>query len=261
MPTALSVNLNKLALLRNSRGNSAAPNLIEFALMAIEAGANGITVHPRPDQRHIRPNDVIELAQLCRQYSAIEFNVEGNPFALPQAGKDQDYPGFMDLVEAAKPDQVTLVPDGEGQLTSDHGFDVIADGEKLKPVIERLHTCGLRVSLFMDPDIKQIQATKTIGADRIELYTEPYAANFSSDRHSETLKCYRDAAMFATTEGLIVNAGHDLNLDNLQEFLAIGCIAEVSIGHALTIEALRLGYKNTIAAYRKICQVDYTSIK
>jgi pyridoxine 5-phosphate synthase len=270
MPTALSVNLNKIALLRNSReGNY--PNVLQFAQLAIESGANGITVHPRPDQRHIRPDDVYQLSAFITQYlkqqksdtrniltnssvlknHAIEFTIEGNPFEVAQSS----YPGFMALVEKTRPHQATLVPDSNDQLTSDHGFDLRRDGEKLRPIIQQLKQWGVRISLFMDPDLTQIELAKTLGADRIELYTGPYAASFK-DHTSAQLETYQKAANYAHDIGLGVNAGHDLNLHNLATFLVIGNIAEVSIGHALTVDALLMGYKNTINAYSKICQLD-----
>lgn len=248
MTTALSVNLNKIALLRNSReGNY--PDVVAFAQHAIDAGANGLTVHPRPDQRHIRPHDVYALSTLAANNADIEFNVEGNPFE----GELGHYPGFMALIEATRPDQATLVPDNNDQLTSDHGFDLIKDGHTLAPIIEKLKQWDVRISLFMDPDIAQIAEAKKIGADRIELYTGPYAAHFNGEHHQATLQRYREAALYAQSIGLAVNAGHDLNLNNLKEFLTIPHIVEVSIGHALTVEALEMGYKNTISAYSKIC--------
>ncbi len=251
MPTALSVNLNKIALLRNSReGNS--PDVCEFARMAIDAGAQGLTVHPRPDQRHIRPNDVYQLAELVTHYKNIEFNIEGNPFEPAS----NDYPGFMALVDAVKPDQATLVPDASEQLTSDHGFNLSNDGEQLTPVIEQLQSQGVRISLFMDPDPEQIHHAKHLGADRIELYTGPYAEAHANDDYHISLTSYRTAAITAHELGLKVNAGHDLNLKNLPDFLSIAGIAEVSIGHALTIDALLMGYTQTISAYSKICNMS-----
>jgi pyridoxine 5-phosphate synthase len=248
MTTALSVNLNKIALLRNSReGNH--PNVLTFAQQAIDAGAKGLTVHPRPDQRHIRPSDVYELSALSAKHPSIEFNIEGNPFEEAQG----DYPGFMALIKATLPEQATLVPDNSQQLTSDHGFDLTQDGGRLGPIIKQLHLLGVRVSLFMDPDITQIAEAKKIGADRIELYTGPYAEHYHTELHNRTLAKYRKAAHYAHDIGLGVNAGHDLSLDNLGEFLTIPHIAEVSIGHALTVEALERGYKNTVSAYSKIC--------
>lgn len=246
MATALSVNLNKIALLRNSReGNY--PSVIHFADDAIAAGAQGITVHPRPDQRHIRPSDVDELSEQIKSYPNIEFNIEGNPFAEPLA----DYPGLLSLIDRTRPHQATLVPDNDAQLTSDHGFNLMKDGERLTPIIRQLQQWGVRVSLFMDPDIQQIELAKKIGADRIELYTGPYAKNAQDEA---LFKTYYDAAVHAHTIGLGINAGHDLNLKNLKHFLSIPNIAEVSIGHALTVDALLQGYKKTVSAYSQICQ-------
>ncbi len=255
MPTSLSVNVNKIALLRNSRGNDT-PNVLEFCRLAIEAGAQGITVHPRPDQRHIRTQDVYDVSQLMKQHSSLEFNIEGNPFE--DARTDNDYPGFMRLVEDTRPDQATLVPDNNEQLTSDHGFDLLKDTEKLKPIIDQLKSWGVRISLFMDPDIEQITLAKKVGADRIELYTGPYAEHFGTDKHANTLASYQEAAAHAVNIGLEVNAGHDLDLHNLPDFLTIPNIAEVSIGHALTVDALLMGYKNTVLAYSNLCKLSYT---
>ena len=191
-PTALSVNLNKIALIRNSReGNF--PDVVEHAKICIQAGADGITVHPRPDQRHIRPGDVRALSALVSPMPHIEFNVEGNPFAESIG----DFPGFIELVEETMPDQCTLVPDNNQQLTSDHGFDLKQSGEQLKPIIKRLQNKGIRVSLFMDPDPEQIALAKSVGADRIELYTGPYAAAYPAQDQafSEQLKQHK-AALF-----------------------------------------------------------------
>lgn len=248
MSTVLSVNLNKIALVRNSRVGES-PNVCEFARMAIEAGARGITVHPRPDQRHILPRDVYALAELVAGYPQVEFNIEGNPFE----GARGDYPGFLALVKAVKPDQATLVPDAIDQLTSDHGFDLHQAGVKLQPIIQALNQIGVRVSLFMDPDKDQIQQAQAIGADRIELYTGPFAEAFQSGEFKTVLEGYRDAASFARDIGLKVNAGHDLSLENLSDFLKIGGVSEVSIGHALTVEALKMGYAHTVSAYVDIC--------
>lgn len=250
MTTALSVNLNKIALLRNSReGNS--PDVIEFAKQSIDAGARGITVHPRPDQRHIRPDDVYRLSDWLKGLPDNEFNIEGNPFAPSQGS----YPGLMALIEHTQPQQATLVPDSDDQLTSDHGFDLRQESERLEPVIEQLKAWGIRISLFMDPDIEQIRLARVLGVDRIELYTGPYAAAYSTDQRHESLATYQQAALFAEEIGLTVNAGHDLNLYNLPDFLKIAPIAEVSIGHALTVDALQMGYKNAVSAYSKICQL------
>ncbi len=244
--TALSINLNKIALLRNSRSGNF-PSPIEFARLCIESGCNGITVHPRPDQRHIRPSDVTSLAELCRDHESIEFNVEGNPFA----GESGDYPGFMNLVKTSRPDQVTLVPDGDDQLTSDHGFNLKADSKRIEPIIRQLRLWNLRVSLFMDPDPEQIALASEVGADRIELYTGPYAAALenSSDNFEALHQRYLAAAKAAQLAGLGVNAGHDLNLSNLLQFLRIPDILEVSIGHAFTVDSLVMGMSRSTLAY------------
>lgn len=247
--TALSVNLNKIALIRNSRVTSI-PNVVDFAHTCIAAGADGITVHPRPDQRHIRASDCTELAAAI----AVEFNIEGNPFAPAQKSKYahvSDYPGFMELVALCRPAQCTLVPDGDAQLTSDHGFDLHREADKLAPVIEQLHSLGCRVSLFMDPIPEQMPLAKAIGADRIEWYTGPYAECHSEGHWGDIWKTYREATEAALSAGLGVNAGHDLNLDNLADFLQIPGILEVSIGHALTVDALTMGMGAAVNAYRQ----------
>lgn len=248
--TALSVNLNKIALLRNSReGNY--PSVVEHAKICLAAGADGITVHPRPDQRHIRPGDVDDLSELLKAYPGIEFNVEGNPFA----GAQGSYPGFMALVERCRPHQCTLVPDSDDQLTSDHGFDLTTAGEKLKPIIAQLKAWGCRISLFMDPDIEQIRLAKELGADRIELYTGPYADAYrtGASHLDELFEQYRAAAVAATAMGLGVNAGHDLDLDNLPRFRQIPELLEVSIGHALTVDAIAMGMSEAVRHYHAIC--------
>ena len=239
--TKLSVNVNKVALLRNSR-NLGIPSVIEAAKICLEAGAAGITVHPRPDQRHIRPSDVYELTELLAGIEA-EFNIEGNP-----------EPDYMELVRNVKPDQCTLVPDSPDQLTSDHGWNLIRDGEKLKPIIQELKNLGCRVSLFMETDPEQIERAKEAGADRIELYTEPYARAFEAGQVDQTFDQYARAAAKAQEVGLGVNAGHDLNLDNLGKFCTIPNILEVSIGHALIADALKMGLTNTVKAYLKILE-------
>ena len=242
---ALSINLNKIALLRNSReGNY--PDLLKHAKICIDAGVNGITVHPRPDQRHIRPNDVRQLSQLVTPLSSVEFNVEGNPFADARG----DYPGFIELVEETMPDQCTLVPDVDDQLTSDHGFDLFQTGEKLRPIIQRLQQKGMRVSLFMDPEIRQIEQAKLIGADRIELYTGPYAAAQNDEvLFQSLLHQHREAAKKKKKIGLGVNAGHDLNLNNLPHYATIPGLQEVSIGHALTVDAIEMGLVTAVQTY------------
>ena len=245
--TALSVNLNKIALLRNSReGNY--PNVVEHAQLCIDQGAEGITVHPRPDQRHIRPSDVRQLAALVLPIADVEFNIEGNPFAPAVA----DYPGFIELVDETQPDQCTLVPDGDDQLTSDHGFDLTSSGKQLAPIIQRLQKQGMRISLFMDPNLEQIKLASQIGADRIELYTGPYAAAWGTDQLHAVFEQHLAAAELATELGMGVNAGHDLNLDNLTKFASIPGLLEVSIGHAFTVDSLAMGMANAVRAYREL---------
>ncbi|WP_111641964.1 pyridoxine 5'-phosphate synthase [Marinimicrobium alkaliphilum] len=246
----LSVNLNKIALIRNSRpGNY--PNVVNHGRQALAAGADGLTVHPRPDQRHIRPSDVRELAALVANYPGIEFNVEGNPFADPEG----DYPGFMALVRETRPHQCTLVPDSDDQLTSDHGFDLHQASASLAPIVAELQTLGIRVSLFMDPDIEQLDLAKALGVERIELYTGPYAAAYPSrnDAYDALFERYFQAAVHARKIGLELNAGHDLNLDNLDNFCRLPGLLEVSIGHALTVDALTMGLDNAVNAYKRIC--------
>lgn len=243
---ALSINLNKIALLRNSRSGDY-PSVLAHAHRVIAAGAEGITIHPRPDQRHIRATDAHQLAELVSEYPGIEYNIEGNPFA---AARDS-YPGFIKLVAECRPDQCTLVPDGDQQLTSDHGFDLHRDGERLRPVIAQLQQWGIRVSLFMDPDPEQIALAAAIGADRIELYTGPYAAAWGTPAGAVELQRHTAAAAAAAQLGLGVNAGHDLNLDNLCRYAQIPQLAEVSIGHAFTVDAIDRGLDATVEAYRK----------
>lgn len=248
--TVLSVNLNKIALIRNSRpGNY--PDVISFGQTCIAAGAGGLTVHPRPDQRHIRPSDVYGISKLVKSHSGIEFNIEGNPFAE----KIGDFPGFLQLVDDTRPEQCTLVPDTNSQLTSDHGFDLTKTADELAPVIEKLKAWGVRVSLFMDPDIQQISLAKALGVERIELYTGPYAdAHKNQSANLEELfHTYKNAAIHAHSIGLGVNAGHDLNLENLPMFRQIPNILEVSIGHALVVDALNMGIVNSVKAYKAAC--------
>jgi len=252
---ALSVNLNKIALLRNSRpGNY--PDVVAHARLVLDAGADGITVHPRPDQRHIRASDCRELAELLRtEHAGIELNIEGNPWAGPRPSQRTDvgdYPGFMALVREVRPAQCTLVPDGDAQLTSDHGFDMRQDGERLAPIIAELNALGIRVSLFLDPDREQIKLAATSGADRIELYTEAYAhAVATQTAVAQVLSQYHEASLQATALGLGVNAGHDLNLVNLPAFATIPGLLEVSIGHALTVDGLQLGLATAVKAYQR----------
>lgn len=238
--TALSVNLNKVALLRNSRALGI-PDVLQAARVSLDAGAAGVTVHPRPDQRHIRPDDVRALAQLLAEsYAGREFNIEGNPLER----------GFMDLVRAVRPDQCTLVPDSPEQATSDHGWQPADDGPRLKPLIAELKSLGCRVSVFMDADPALIAGLAGLGADRVELYTEPYAAAASAGAPEAQLERFAAAARAATALGLGVNAGHDLNQKNLAPFLrAVPNVLEVSIGHALFSEAIFDGLASTVRAY------------
>ena len=248
MAVALSVNLNKIALLRNSRDGNY-PNVTEHGRQILELGAQGLTVHPRPDQRHIRPHDVIALSALVKSFSHTEFNIEGNPLAPAK----NDYPGLLALVEQTRPHQCTLVPDSDSQLTSDHGFDLTQSAEVLAPILSQLKRWGVRSSLFMDPDLVQIDLAKQVGADRIELYTGPYAWNFGGEKGRETFQRYYEAAQHAHNIGLGVNAGHDLNLENLSTFCSVPGLQEVSIGHALTIDALQMGLPETVSQYLSIC--------
>ncbi|MFC4159210.1 pyridoxine 5'-phosphate synthase [Chitinimonas lacunae] len=244
--TVLSVNVNKIAVLRNSRGG-VLPDVVEAARCCIAAGCGGITVHPRPDQRHIRPDDVRALAALTA--ATVEFNIEGNPFAPPRGS----YPGLSALIAETRPAQATLVPDGDGQITSDHGFDLRRDGERLKPLIRELKFHGCRVSLFMDAGSPDIELAADIGADRIEIYTGPYAEAFSRGDYAAELARCADTARRARAAGLAVNAGHDLDQRNLGPFLrALPEVEEVSIGHALIGEALYDGLAATVANYLKV---------
>jgi pyridoxine 5-phosphate synthase len=236
--TLLSVNLNKVALLRNARAGHG-PSVTDAAEICLGAGAGGITVHPRPDQRHARPEDVRDLAALIREWPRSELNVEGNPF-----------PEFIDLVRQTRPTQCTLVPDAQDTLTSDHGWDLTAEGERLRPLIRELQGLGIRVSLFMETDAAQIELARAIGADRIELYTEPYARACGTCAESAELQLFALAAQHAHQLGLGVNAGHDLSLGNLGGFCAaVPQLLEVSIGHALIAYSLESGLSNAVSAY------------
>lgn len=236
--TALSVNVNKVALVRNTR-HLGIPSVVRAATLCLQAGAQGITVHPRPDGRHIRPQDVRELHELLRGWPQAEFNIEGNPFH-----------NLMDCVREFRPHQCTFVPDSEGQFTSDHGWDVAAEAARLKPLIAEAKALGVRVSLFMDAAPEAMQAARDVGADRVELYTEPYAAAWGTPAQAEVLQRFTDAARAAQAAGLGVNAGHDLNRDNLPDFLrAVPGVLEVSIGHALISDALEFGYAQTVRQY------------
>jgi len=241
--TSLSVNLNKVALVRNTRHLSI-PSITRAASLCLQAGAHGITVHPRPDERHIRATDVRDLAVLLQAWPEREFNIEGNPLH-----------NLMDraheLMELKLPlHQLTFVPDAQGQFTSDHGWSFPADADQLRPLIAQAHAWGLRVSLFMDADTGTMSAAKDVGADRVELYTEPYAAAWGTPQQALQLKRFAQAAQAALDLGLGVNAGHDLNRDNLTDFLkVVPGVAEVSIGHALISDALELGYCATVQDY------------
>ena len=236
--TKLSVNLNKVALLRNSR-NLNIPSVTHCARIVLDAGAHGITVHPRPDGRHIRSHDVFDLAALIRTHPDAEFNIEGNPFHQ-----------LLDFVRAVKPHQCTLVPDEQSAFTSDHGWNLPKDCERLAPVVKELNALGIRVSLFMDPTPSPMVHARALGADRVELYTEPYARAHATAAERARLDEYSAAASAAATAGLGVNAGHDLNRQNLPPFLAaVGGVLEVSIGHALIADALELGLDQTVRAY------------
>jgi len=244
--TLLSVNVNKIAVLRNSRGGWE-PDVCAAAEACMRAGAGGITVHPRPDQRHIRPHDVHALSTACR--GRAEFNIEGNGFA-PARG---DYPGLLSLVAAARPTQCTLVPDSDAQITSDHGFDLRADAARLRPLIAALKAHGCRVSLFVDADAPDLEQAAHVGADRVEIYTGPYAAAFARGDHGHELEACVRTAERARAVGLGVNAGHDLSQANLPAFkAAVPGLAEVSIGHALIGEALYAGLAETVRAYLTI---------
>ena len=241
---ALSVNLNKVALLRNTR-HLGIPSLTRAATLCLQAGAAGITVHPRPDARHIRAHDVVDLAELMRDWPDCEFNIEGNPLhnllACAQDIRARGLPVH----------QLTFVPDGEGQFTSDHGWNFPADAATLRPLIAQAQALGARVSLFMDADASAMAGAKAAGADRVELYTEPYAAAWGTADQDAQLQRFAAAAQAALDTGLGVNAGHDLNLVNLAAFARkVPGLREVSIGHALIADALEMGYADTVRAYR-----------
>ena len=246
--TALSVNVNKIALLRNTR-HLGIPDVVMLSRLALEAGAQGITVHPRPDARHIREQDVHDLAGLMQQWPHAEYNLEGNPFH-----------NLMPLLDALvgrgqAPHQLTFVPDSEGQFTSDHGWRFPDDGPRLQALVAQAHAVGVRVSLFMDPDPGQMAGARATGADRVELYTETYASAWGTPRQAEVLARFTAAAQAAMAVGLQINAGHDLNRDNLADFLrAVPGVLEVSIGHALIADALQLGLPETVRSYQACIQ-------
>lgn len=240
--TKLSVNLNKIALLRNARGADF-PNVLKFAELCVGSGTHGLTVHPRPDQRHATYQDVRVLSEYTNSLDDIEFNIEGYP--------TED---FLDVVIQARPDQCTLVPDAPDQITSDHGWDVATHMEQLQAVISRLQSHGIRTSIFLDPDPDLVAGAAQTGTERIELYTEDYAKSFGTERQEQVLEQYRVTAQAAQRVGLQVNAGHDLNQENLPLFLTIPGILEVSIGHAITVESLLEGFELTVRNYVKIVE-------
>ena len=236
--TALSVNLNKVALVRNTR-HLGIPGVTRAATLCLQAGARGITVHPRPDARHIRAGDVDDLKDLLADWPQAEYNIEGNPFH-----------NLMDFVRRVRPHQCTFVPDDESQSTSDHGWDLAADGARLRPLIAEARSLGVRVSLFMDPVPRAMAAAKEAGADRIELYTETYARAFGTASIDVVLNEFTETAKAARAAGLGINAGHDLSRENLTAFLLqVPQVLEVSIGHALVSDALELGYTAAVRAY------------
>lgn len=244
---ALSVNVNKVALLRNTR-HLGIPSVTRAAELCLLAGAQGITVHPRPDARHVRADDVQELAALLsRDWPQAEYNIEGNPTQ-----------NLMDFVRRLRPHQVTFVPDSEDQFTSDHGWNLPSDMERLRPLVAECKSLGVRVSLFMDPLPAAMPLVAELGAERIELYTETYASAWGSPRQAEVLAGFTATAQAALAVGLGINAGHDLNRDNLTEFLrAVPGVQEVSIGHALIADALELGYAETVREYQRCIQRAY----
>jgi len=238
--TTLSVNVNKIALLRNSRGHDY-PHLLDFVQRCVDLGVKGITVHPRPDERHVRRQDAYDIGALLADQPDVEFNIEGYPS-----------PSFLQLVSDIKPDQCTLVPDDPAQLTSDHGWDVAANAGLLQDVSGAFREQGIRSSLFLDADAEAVDQVASTGADRIELYTEDYARAFATAKEAEVFSQYERAALRAVELGLGVNAGHDLNLDNLGRFLQIPGISEVSIGHGLVVECLEHGISKVLASYLQI---------
>ena len=243
--TALSVNVNKVALVRNTR-HLGIPSVMRAATLCLEAGADGITVHPRPDERHIRADDVREIAALMKAWPDREFNIEGNPTQ-----------NLMRFIEQYRPHQCTFVPDSEGQFTSDHGWNLAQYSARLAPLIARAHEFGVRVSLFMDAEPQAMAAARALGADRVELYTEPYAAAWGTAQQEAQLQRFAAAAQAARDAGLGVNAGHDLNRDNLTAFIRrVPGVAEVSIGHALIADALELGYAATVRDYLRCIDDD-----
>ena len=239
--TVLSVNLNKIALLRNSRGRDF-PNVVEFARKFYDLGVRGITIHPRQDERHITRQDALDLGRLASDLRNIELNIEGYPSVE-----------FLKLVERVNPTQCTLVPDSPSQLTSDHGWDLTKHLDRVRDTCSRLNSAGIRSAIFLDPEIDQIRIAPDTGTNRLELYTEEYAATYGTKENEEIFQKFKEAAMLAQELELGVNAGHDLNLINLSKFLGINGILEVSIGHALTVESIEKGMDEVIGKYLDIC--------
>jgi len=241
MATELSVNLNKIALLRNARGRDY-PSVVDFARRVLETDALGITMHPRPDERHARKTDIFELAELLIDYPGKELNIEGNP--------SED---FMNLVLDVKPHQCTLVPDDPNQITSDHGWDLHNDLNFVKTTVDRINDAGIRSAIFMDPTASDMELAYQSGTTRVELYTENYAQSYGKSDNDEVLSQYEQTARAAQSLGVQINAGHDLNLDNLENFLlTVPNVLEVSIGHAITIESLNYGFDTTLHKYLEI---------
>ena len=239
--TILSVNLNKIALLRNSRGQDF-PSVVEFARKFYDLGVRGITIHPRQDERHITRQDALNLGRLVSELGNIELNIEGYPSEE-----------FLKLVEKVNPTQCTLVPDSPSQLTSDHGWDLTKHLDRVRDTCSRLNSAGIRSAIFLDPEIDQIRIAPDTGTNRLELYTEEYAATYGTKENEEIFQKFKEAAMLAQELELGVNAGHDLNLINLSKFLGINGILEVSIGHALTVESIEKGMDEVIGKYLDIC--------
>jgi len=239
--TVLSVNLNKIALLRNSRGHDF-PNVVEFARKFYDLGVRGITIHPRQDERHITRQDALDLGRFVSDLGDTELNIEGYPSEE-----------FLELVESVKPTQCTLVPDSPTQLTSDHGWDLTKHFEQVQETCTRLNGAGIRSAIFLDPDVEQVKIAPDTGTKRIELYTEEYASAYDRNESDDVFRRFKEAAVLAQELGLGVNAGHDLNLSNLSSFLEIDGILEVSIGHALMVECIEMGMVSVIAQYLDIC--------
>lgn len=242
MNTLFSVNLNKIALLRNSRGSDY-PNVLYFVEKLIKLGVKGFTVHPRPDERHIKYQDAYDISAFLKDYPEIEFNIEGKPNER-----------FLQLIREVKPHQCTLVPDSEDQLTSDHGYDIINEHQLLSDISNELASFGTRCAVFIDPDIEQFKAVVNSDIKAIEIYTEDWAKGYGTDREEALKQQFGEYIRFANEHGIRANAGHDLNLDNLADLLALGDVAEVSIGHAFTIESLEQGMDRVVEQYLGLCQ-------